>query len=107
MTGREWRHHARLHDAFVRDRPPDSVLLVDFGSTSEAEVPDEAEEVWRMWMEPPDLTRVEFAVGEERVTAVFRGDTWWSWSPSQGAQTNAGRRNMGHGIGPGEGVARP
>ena len=48
---------------------------------------------------PEDRVRRRY---RETVTAWLRGGTWWSWSPSQGARTNDGRQNMGHGKGPGE-----
>ena len=69
--------------------------------------PEEGEKAWRWWSEEPDRLKVEFAVGDETVTAWFQGTTWWSWSPSRGAMTNEGRENMGHGKGPGEVLVSP
>jgi outer membrane lipoprotein-sorting protein len=45
--------------------------------------------------------RAEFSVGDEQVAVVYDGDTYWSWSPSRGARTNAGRDNESHGLGSG------
>jgi hypothetical protein len=68
---------------------------------------EESEKSWRLWLEAPDRLRAEFAVGTETVTAWLSGGTWWSWSPSQGARTNEGRQNFGHGKGPGEVLVSP
>jgi hypothetical protein len=81
--------------------PPGAVVLRAVRASGEPE-PEAGEETWRLWLEAPDRLRAEFAVGTEMVTAWFSGGTWWSWSPSQGARTNEGRQNMGHGKGPGE-----
>ena len=35
--------------------------------------PEESEETWRLWSEGPDMLRVEFALGDETVTAWFQG----------------------------------
>ena len=59
-------------------------------------------ETWKLWMEQPDRRRVEFEAGHRTVTAVWVGDTWWSWAPNRGAMTNAGDPHHGHGKGPSE-----
>ncbi len=46
-------------------------------------------------------------VGDETVTAVFHGDTWWSWCPSRDGLTNGGRPNEYHGRGPAELDGKP
>ena len=66
--------------------------------------PTESEEPWALWIEKPDLKRAEFMVGSDRLTVVFRGEDWWSWSASRGARSNEGRTNYHHGAGPSEGL---
>lgn len=99
-AGREWRHEARLHQAFRRGTPPGAVTIESVGPP----VPDEREERWSVWIEQPGRRRAEFAVGTETVVVVFHGHTWWSWAPMLGARTNGGRRNSGHGVGPSQGL---
>ena len=107
-VGREWRHHALLDEAFIGATPPGAVFARgERVRTSGEPWPDTSEETWRWWSEEPDRLKVEFAVGDETVTAWFRGSTWWSWSRSQGAMTNDGRENAGHGTGPGEVLVSP
>jgi hypothetical protein len=116
-VGREWRHHALLNEAFIAATlPPPAgaragVHFQGGGTivrTASEPAPEVGEEIWRWWSQEPDRLKVEFAVGNETVTAWFQGSTWWSWSPSQGARTNEGRENVGHGKGPGEAlVSRP
>lgn len=108
--GKEWRHTAMHLEAFmrmVRRRRSGSVAV--FGSSSvDAEEPEESESRWRLWMARPDRVRAEFSVGHgEMVTAVVDGGTWWSWSPSTGAQTNEGRENAETGLGPGVALMHP
>jgi outer membrane lipoprotein-sorting protein len=105
IEGREWRHHQRLGEAFMRNRRGGGMMVGI--SINEQDATEERDEVWRMWIEAPDRRRVEFGVGQEMVTAVFEGGTWWSWSPSQGARTNGGRPDSGHGAGPGEVLVDP
>jgi hypothetical protein len=69
--------------------------------------PDENREDWRAWLAKPDERRAEFQVGDEVVTAVFHGSSWWSWSPSRGFITNDGAPNHSHGFGPGEALIDP
>ena len=59
-------------------------------------------ETWKLWMEQPDRRRVEFEAGHTTVTAVWVGDTWWSWAPGRGAMTNDGDPHHQHGNGPSE-----
>lgn len=60
-----------------------------------------------LWQAKPDRTRVEFEVEDETITAVITGDTWWSWSPARGIQTNAGDPRHTHGTGPGHALIDP
>ncbi len=106
-SGTEWRHHARLTEAFERGSTPPAgarVTTVRAQFSSEVPGPTESEERWSLWIEKPDLKRAEFMVGSERLTVVFRGDDWWSWSTSRGARSNEGRTNYHHGVGPSEGL---
>jgi hypothetical protein len=105
--GTEWRHHARLAEAFERgSTPPSGAGIATFTARHSSAVPGptESAEPWSLWIEKPDLKRAEFMVGSERLTVVFRGDYWWSWSASRGARTNEGRTNNHHGAGPSEGL---
>jgi outer membrane lipoprotein-sorting protein len=105
--GTEWRHHARLTEAFERGgTPPPGSGIATFRTRHSPDEPGPTESVepWSLWIEKPDLKRAEFMVGSERWTVVFRGDYWWSWSPSRGARTNEGRSNYHHGEGPSEGL---
>ncbi len=115
-VGREWRHHALLNEAFTAERPPGAQAgggrFAGAGGgrlvrTSGEPWPDEGEETWRWWSEEPDRLRVEFAVGDEMVTAWFQGTTWWDWSPSEGPRTNEGLGSVRHGKGPGEVLISP
>jgi hypothetical protein len=106
VEGSEWRDQRLLQQAFLSTVSDRSHLMVGISLDGGA-VTAESEQAWRMWMAPPDRMRVEFAVGSETVTAVFEGQTWWSWSPSGGGQTNGGRTNTEHGLGPGEILVRP
>ena len=112
LSGREWKYEPRLleaiqrgfPDARRRGRPTRDVVIRRIESSPSRNAdpePEEWETTWRLRVERPDRTRAEFNVGEEWVTAVFCGDTWWGWAPSRGARTNAGRHNVGHGKGPG------
>jgi outer membrane lipoprotein-sorting protein len=108
-TGTEWRHHSRLTEAFERgSTPPPVARVTTVRARDESELagPSESREPWLLWMNKPDLRRAEFMVGGEVWTVVFRGDHWWSWSPSRGARTNDGRTNYGHGAGPSAGLLK-
>jgi len=108
VTGREWRQHALLNEAFITATPPGALMAVAKRvRTADEPEPEEGEQTWRSWSQAPDSLRVEFAIGDEKVTAWFSGRTWWSWSPSHGARTNDGRDNVGHGKGPGEVLVSP
>jgi outer membrane lipoprotein-sorting protein len=109
-AGRQWRHNVRASEAFERrfaaleaNQPPGSVVRLTATYTpdeSHLPIPDENEDHWRLWIERGGRTRAEFAVGEETVSVVFDGPTWWSWSPHMGGMTNRGAENHGHGAGP-------
>jgi hypothetical protein len=100
VAGREWRRPDALLRAVVRDRP-------ELAGQLDLSVYPDVEERWRLWMAQPEKVRAEFLVGEEMVTAVIDGNTWWSWSPAQDVRTNAGRDGSSHGTGPGEALVRP
>lgn len=106
LVGNEWRHHRRLHKAFEAARPPGSLVLSAKPSSGEPG-PEASNETWRWWSQAPGFVRTEFAIGDEMVTTWFRGATWWSWSPSEGARTNEGHEDLEHGKGPGETMACP
>lgn len=108
-TGTEWRHHARLTEAFDRgSTPPDGVRVTVVRARHESALasPSESREPWLLWIDKPDRKRAEFMVGDDLWTVVFRGDHWWNWSPARGVNTNEGRPNYGHGIGPSEGLLK-
>ena len=114
LSGHEWRHEPTLLRAFqhhfeeLRRQQPGSVQsMVAFKSTGGGEPPEETRQDWRMWLAKPDRRRVEFRVGDEVVTAVFRGEWWWSRSRTQGVITNDGAANQEHGSGPAEGLIDP
>jgi outer membrane lipoprotein-sorting protein len=100
-----------LHlEAFMRmvQRRRSGSVAVYGNSSQEVDEPEEAESPWRLWIARPDKVRAEFAGGhEDTVAAVVDGRTWWSWSPSTGAQTNEGRENAETGVGPGIALVRP
>ncbi|CAN5246618.1 hypothetical protein BH20ACT24_BH20ACT24_04360 [soil metagenome] len=110
--GREWRDEAGHLDAFLRRHPQRSSTKVLSFSARDPGVPaggrrsETSEETWRLWLAPGKV-RSEFEAGGETVAVVIRGDTWWSWSPSWGAQTNGGRKNSTHGTGSGEALIAP
>jgi hypothetical protein len=112
LRGREWKHGPRLLQAFEREvadarnrgRSSRVVRIRKIGTPDSRNAdpePEEGETEWKLWVERPDRIRAEFGVVDDWITAVFRGDTWWSWAPSRGARTNGGRHNVGHGRGPG------
>ena len=112
LRGREWKHGPRLLEAFQRESADArshgrSTRAVGYrkiersGSSNADPEPDEGETEWRLWVERPDRIRAEYGMVEDWITAVLRGDTWWSWAPLRGARTNAGRHNVGHGRRPG------
>jgi hypothetical protein len=86
-AGREWRHNALLNEAFIAATPPPAAPAgaragVHFqgggtiARTASEPEPEEGEEIWRWWSQEPDRLKVEFAVGDETVTAWFQGSTW-------------------------------
>ena len=108
-SGTEWRHHARLAEAFERGSTPPpgaGIATVSARLSSDVPGPSESEEPWSLWIEKPDLKRAEFMVGSELLTVVFRGADWWSWSASRGARSNDGRTNYSHGEGPSAGLVQ-
>jgi hypothetical protein len=116
VSGTEWRDEPLLREAFRRDmpvvrRPPSGSgfsrsISVSAGGgfvarVDGAEDPHESVEPWRYWQDGA-RQRAEFrSSGDETVVVVYEGDTYWSWSPSDGARTNGGRQNERHGLGPG------
>jgi hypothetical protein len=104
MAGREWRHEARLLEAFHREaaRRRGTVAMM-WGHGTGAPKPIDREDRWALWVAPEGRVRAEFSVGEEEIVAVLRGNQWWHWSPSTGGQTNAADPSDGgsHGTGPG------
>lgn len=104
-AGTEWTDPSLFHEAFRRGFDRHSVMFTSISrDDSGVYDDDDATERWRLWIEQPDRRRVEFLVGQQTVTAVWLGDTWWSWSPSQGAMTNNGQTNHSHGKGPSEAI---
>jgi outer membrane lipoprotein-sorting protein len=100
--GWEWRHSARLREAWQRNRPEGAQPLTSGAASIDEHEPGETTEPWELWLAKPDMIRAEFVVGDETVTAVIRGETWWSWAPARDARTNEGDPHSSHGIGPGE-----
>ncbi len=103
LAGREWRHEARLLEAFRRGIPRRRGAVAVFGHGSATPEPTERDERWALWVAPDRRVRAEFSVGHEQLVAVLQDDRWWHWSPSTGGQTNAadsGERGS-HGTGPG------
>ncbi|HZQ86961.1 MAG TPA: hypothetical protein VFA83_19095 [Acidimicrobiales bacterium] len=104
--GTEWRHSALLHEAFTRSIPPGAEVATVWRADGREE-PETRLEQWRLWEEPPDRLRAEYAVGDDIATVIFQGPTWWSHSASMGALTNNGAANSSPGKGPGEVLFRP
>ena len=111
MAGFEWRDLKTLESAWEHHvselRRGSSVMsfkAVRVEKTSGASPPSgENLERWQMWLAKPHRRRAQFLVGDDLVTAVFVGGTWWSFSP-RGFITNHGAPNHSHGFGPGEGL---
>jgi hypothetical protein len=103
MAGREWRHEARLLEAFHREVAGRRGAVAMYGHGAGAPKPIEREDRWALWVAPEGRVRAEFSVEEEEMVAVLRGNQWWHWSPSTGGQTNAADPSGGgsHGTGPG------
>ena len=106
-SGWEWRHLARSRRAWERLIPPEGSRGVVSEGRSEGPEPEEARETWRLWVAQPDKVRTEFMVGDNTVTAVIIGDTWWSWSPSREVTTNQGDPHHSHGRGSGDALLDP
>jgi hypothetical protein len=106
-AGREWRHSARAWEAWQRSVPPQSSAVTYLGAPEDEPKPEETEERWWLWQAKPDRTRAEFVVQGETLTAVVLGETWWSWSPTQGAMTNAGDPHSSQGTGPSYALIEP
>jgi outer membrane lipoprotein-sorting protein len=108
-AGCQWRHNARASEVFDRhfaalEANQQSRSVVRFTGYvpdgSQPPVPDESEDHWRLWIERVGRMRSEHAWGDESITVVLDGPTWWSWSPRMGGMTNRGATNHGHGLGP-------
>jgi hypothetical protein len=106
-AGREWRHSVRAMEAWQRSIPPESQAVTYLGGPEDEPGPEETVEQWRVWLAKPDRIRAEFVVQGKSVTAVVLGETWWSWSASQGAMTNAGDPHSSHGTGPAYALIEP
>ncbi len=113
LAGHEWRHRETFSRAWehhldeLRKSGTATLHSVAFRRLGGEEPSDESREEWRVWLAKPDKRRAEFQVGDEVVTAVFHGSSWWSWSPSRGLITNDGATNHSHGVGPGEALIDP
>ena len=113
LAGHEWRNREAFSRAWehhfdeVRKTGTATLHSVALRRVDGVEPPDESREDWRVWLAKPDDRRAEFQVGDEVVTAVFHGGSWWSWSPSRGFITNKGAPNASHGFGPGEPLIDP
>lgn len=77
------------------------------GRSEEHPEPQKIREPWRLWLAQPDRVRAEFSVGDNTVTAVIVGETWWSWSPFRAVTTNQGDPHSSHGKGPGDALIDP
>ena len=100
--GFEWRDHELLIQAFRRGTPTGGTWI-----QGEFTGPLPDREPWSLWISLPARVRTEFRVGTEAVTAVIKGSTWWSYTPSRGALTNEGDDHMSHGMGPGYQMTDP
>ena len=95
--GLEWRHLGRSTEAWRRHLPPDKKSVTYSGAAT----PEETTEPWELWFAKPDRIRTKFRMNDT-VTAVIKGDWWWSWSETRKARTNRGDTNSSHGLGPGD-----
>ncbi len=102
LEGHEWRHGARLQEAFLTQASPKGLVVLRPAVAEDTEAPEETSEPWRLWLAKPDKIRAEFQVGTAVVTAVFVGDCWSSWGVGPGVRTNQDNPRHGHGVGPGE-----
>jgi len=93
--GFEWRDHELLVEAFRREIPAGATTF----EAGFAGPPLPGREPWSLWVSLPADVRTEFQAGTETVTAVVRGSTWWSYSPSRGGISNEGNDRTRHGMG--------
>ena len=100
--GFEWKDHELLLQAFRRDAPAGRTWIQ---GRFTGPLPDQ--DPWSLWISLPDDVRTEFRVGTEPVTAVIKGSTWWSYSPSRGGLTNDGDEHASHGMGSGYPMTDP
>jgi hypothetical protein len=91
-TVAEWRHHARMADAFGRDGD-----VVMYAASSEP-APETSETVSRVWFAPPDRVREEHDDEYARV-AVARGERWWRYDTVRGAISSEVEPDMHGGVG--------
>ncbi len=114
MAGFEWRHLQTFSRAWEhhvselrRSSSVASFQAAHLEKTSGVVAPpEESRERWRIWIAKPDKRKAAYLVGDDVVTAIFIGHTWWSSSP-RGFMTNHGAPNHSHGFGPGEGLLDP
>jgi hypothetical protein len=91
-TVREWRHRARMAEAFGRDG--DVVMY----AVADEPAPETSETFSRVWLAPPDLVREEHDDGCGRV-AVARGGRWWRYDSVNGAISNEDDPKTDGGVG--------
>lgn len=90
-TIRSWRDDVKYGEAFERHAEEQErrsgasgAVLVLVGDDGAEEESEPAEEVVRIWLEPPDRVRVELE-GRWTQTMVSNGPTTWSYTPEMGA----------------------
>ena len=84
-TVTSWQHHERTRDAFTAQIEEGNAAVFLAVGAGDEPAPAESTTTTRLWIAPPDRVREES--GDH--VAVRRGQLWWTYSPDEGALTNA------------------
>jgi outer membrane lipoprotein-sorting protein len=101
---RSWTHATRQHEAYRRQYGDDasSEVAIALTDASCEPAPAETEDIVQLWLARPDRLREELTSSYGgtvfEATLVQVGETWWSYVPGTGAQTNDGDPNSVHGT---------
>jgi hypothetical protein len=98
-TCKIWSHGPRMSAAFLPDAKERGGSVIQVGREDEEPVPDETEELLRIWRSG-DRVREERDGGQSNGSYAVRvGDLWWHWDDRNGASSNEDDPQVGSGIG--------
>lgn len=100
VTMRRWHHLPRGEQAMRRvHEGAGTAQMVMVGGRHVPEPPETHESTIRVWIDGPDRAREEQEDGDTTTISVRDGDTWWTYHPGWGAQTNDGDPSHQAGVG--------